>query len=205
MQNSRTVGIIGGGIAGLASAYYLARRATLNGLPRLRIVLLERSSRFGGWIQSNQLGSAYDSHLFELGPRTLRLQSGIASSSEYTAVNTLKLLEQLNLIDEQFCPLEKSSLANKNRLIYSNKKLINLNNLSLIYGGKPLSYPPIAYLVYEYFSKKGRHAVHDETIRSFIYRRFGKYEPLFVSFSFFILKYMFVCTLIVALCHVSHD
>lgn len=169
MYHPRTIGILGGGIAGLASAYYLARRA----IPNLRILLLERSSRFGGWISSNQLGPTYNNHLFEVGPRTLRLQSGIGSLNSYTAVNSLKLLEELNLMSEQFCPIEKTSPANRNRLIYLNDQLINLNDLSLIWGGKPLKYPPIVYFLYEYFSEKGRYNVQDETIKSFIYRRFG--------------------------------
>jgi oxygen-dependent protoporphyrinogen oxidase len=173
MQKSSTVAIAGGGIAGLVSAYYLAQKATLSKLPHLRILLFERSSRFGGWIQSEQLGPKYNSHIFELGARTLRLQSGIASLSNHTAINTLKLLEQLNIFNSQFCPIEKSSPANKNKLIYYKKNLINLNDLSLIFGGKPLRYPPIVYVLYEYFLDKGRHPVQDETIKSFIYRRFG--------------------------------
>ncbi|UJR08894.1 hypothetical protein I4U23_013148 [Adineta vaga] len=173
MQKPLTVGIVGGGIAGLVSAYYLAQKAALSKLPHLRILLFERSSRFGGWIRTDQLGAKYDSHIFELGARTLRLQSGNASLSNHSAINTLKLLEQLNIFDDQFCPIEKSSPANKNKLLYSNEKLINLNDLSLIFGGKPLRYPPIVYALYEYFSKEGRFVVQDETIKSFIYRRFG--------------------------------
>ena len=173
MQRPRTVGIIGGGIAGLVSAYYLAQRATVARLPSLRILLFERSSRFGGWIDSKQLGEKYDSHIFEAGPRTLRLASGVGSLSKHTAVNTLKLLEQLNLFDEEFCPIEKNAPTNRNRLIYHQQQLVNLNDLSLIFGGKPLKYPPIVYALYEYFSKEGRHAVQDETIKSFITRRFG--------------------------------
>jgi oxygen-dependent protoporphyrinogen oxidase len=173
------VGIVGGGIAGLVSAYYLSQRIALSKLPQLRILLFERSPRFGGWIRSEQFGEKYESHIFELGARTLRLQSGIASLSNHSAINTLKLLEQLDIFKEQFCPIEKNSPTNKNRLIYYNKNLINLNDLSLLIGGKPLRYPPIVYALYEYFSDKGRHPVQDETIKSFIYRRFGKRKFFF--------------------------
>lgn len=176
MHKSPTIGILGGGIAGLVSAYYLAQKSALSKIPHLRILLFERSSRFGGWIRSDQLGEKYNSHLFELGARTLRLQSGIASLSNHSAINTLKLLEQLNIFNSQFSPIEKTSSTNKNKLIYVNNKLINLNDLSLIIGGKPLRYPPIVYALYEYFSTKGRQSVQDETIKSFIHRRFGKIE-----------------------------
>jgi oxygen-dependent protoporphyrinogen oxidase len=174
------IGIIGGGIAGLVSAYYLSQKIALSKFPHLRILLFERSSRFGGWIRSEQLGIKYDSHIFEVGARTLRLQSGIASLSNHSAINTIKLLEQLNIFNNQFCPIEKISATNKNKLIYYNKNLINLNDLSLIIGGKPLRYPPIVYALYEYFSDKGRISVQDETIKSFIYRRFGKRKIFFV-------------------------
>ncbi|CAF3330585.1 unnamed protein product [Rotaria socialis] len=173
MQKIPTIGIVGGGIAGLTSAYYLSQKVARSKIPHLRILLLERSSRFGGWIQSNQLEPKYDSHVFELGARTIRLHSGVASLSSHSAINTLKLLEQLNIFNSQFCPIEKTSAVYKNRLIYHNKKLINLNDLSLVFGGKPLRYPPVFYALYEYFSEKGRIPVQDETIKSFIYRRFG--------------------------------
>ncbi|CAF1304298.1 unnamed protein product [Rotaria sp. Silwood1] len=173
MQKSPTIGIVGGGIGGLASAYYLSQKVARSKIPNLRILLFERSSRFGGWIQSKQLEKKYDSHIFELGARTLRLHTGIASSNNHSTINTLKLLEQLHIYDDQFCPIEKTSPAFKNRLIYYNKNLININDLSLIFGGKPLRYPPIFYILYEYFSEKGRMTVQDETIKSFIYRRFG--------------------------------
>lgn len=188
-RTTPTIGILGGGIAGLTSAYYLAQKAARSKYPQLKILLFERSSRFGGWIRSSQLEEKYQSHLFEVGPRTLRLQSGIASLSSHSAINTLQLLKQLNIFDSQFCPIEKTSPANKNKLIYVNKQLINLNDLSLIFGGKPLRYPPVAYGLYEYFSKKGRQTVQDETIKSFIHRRFGKSKkkqnlrnPIFVCF-----------------------
>ncbi|CAF3985098.1 unnamed protein product [Rotaria magnacalcarata] len=173
MQKTPTIGIVGGGIAGLTSAYYLSQKVARSKIPHLRILLLERSPRFGGWIQSNQLEQKYDSHVFELGARTIRLHSGVASLSSHSAINTLKLLEQLNIFDSQFCPIEKTSAVYKNRLIYHNKKLVNLNDLSLVFGGKPLRYPPVFYALYEYFSEKGRISVQDETIKSFIYRRFG--------------------------------
>lgn len=174
MQRTPTVGILGGGIAGLASAYYLAQKSARSSLPHLRILLFERSPRFGGWIRSDRLEDKYNAHLFEHGARTLRLQSGIASLSSHSAINTLKLLEQLKIFDSQFCPIKKDAPANKNKLIYSNQQLINLNDLSLVIGGKPLRYPPVVYALYEYFSSKGRQTVQDETIKSFIYRRFGK-------------------------------
>jgi hypothetical protein len=67
--NSRLTNCIstGGGITGLASAYYLAKE-----LPNARIVLYEASERLGGWVQSKKIDVEDGSVVFEQGPRTLR-------------------------------------------------------------------------------------------------------------------------------------
>ena len=64
--------IIGGGITGLSSAFYLSRR-----FPKTQIVLIEASSRTGGWIRSRRVnvkdGSGNEAQVvLEAGPRTLR-------------------------------------------------------------------------------------------------------------------------------------
>jgi hypothetical protein len=61
------VAVLGGGITGLASAYYLSRR-----LPKAKIVLFERSSRLGGWVHSKKVEVANGKVVFEQGPRSLR-------------------------------------------------------------------------------------------------------------------------------------
>lgn len=57
--------ILGGGLSGLCSAYYLTR---LLG-PSHRIVVLEASQRFGGWIETLR---RQDGITFETGPRSVR-------------------------------------------------------------------------------------------------------------------------------------
>ena len=59
-----TVAVLGGGISGLSTAYYLARLAPST----TRILLIEGKERLGGWIQSKR----QEDVLFETGPRTLR-------------------------------------------------------------------------------------------------------------------------------------
>lgn len=65
----QTIAILGGGITGLSSAFYLSRK-----FPSAVIFLLERQNRLGGWIQSQrvQLPNNLGSVLLEGGPRTLR-------------------------------------------------------------------------------------------------------------------------------------
>ena len=59
--------ILGGGITGLCSAYFLSRS-----LPKARITLLEASSRLGGWLHSKQVEVNNGTVVFEQGPRNLR-------------------------------------------------------------------------------------------------------------------------------------
>ena len=61
------VAVLGGGITGLASAYYLAQQ-----LPRSQITLFEASSRLGGWLRSTQVDVGNGNVVFEQGPRNLR-------------------------------------------------------------------------------------------------------------------------------------
>uniref|UniRef100_A0A8C3UWN6 Protoporphyrinogen oxidase n=1 Tax=Catharus ustulatus TaxID=91951 RepID=A0A8C3UWN6_CATUS len=60
----RTVAVVGGGISGLAACYHLVRA------PRPpKVLLLEASGRFGGWLQSSRTP---EGAVFEHGPRGVR-------------------------------------------------------------------------------------------------------------------------------------
>lgn len=62
----RHIAVLGGGISGLTSAFYLARY-----LPRTsRITLIEKSNRVGGWIKSYPIEGSKVA--LEAGPRTFR-------------------------------------------------------------------------------------------------------------------------------------
>lgn len=61
------VAVLGGGISGLASAYFLSQK-----LPRAKIVLYESSSRLGGWLYSKKVDVGSGNVVFEQGPRSLR-------------------------------------------------------------------------------------------------------------------------------------
>ena len=60
-----TTAILGGGLSGLSTAYYLSRALP----PSHKIVLLEKSKRFGGWIHTFRHESGIS---FEAGPRSVR-------------------------------------------------------------------------------------------------------------------------------------
>ena len=66
-HEATNIAVIGGGITGLASAYYLSKS-----LPNARITLIEGSSRLGGWLHSKQVDVGSGNVVFEQGPRNLR-------------------------------------------------------------------------------------------------------------------------------------
>ena len=66
-----SIAILGGGITGLTTAFYL-----LNRRRKTRLTLLESSSRYGGWIQSTKYTVGDGDVIFEHGPRTLRPSGG---------------------------------------------------------------------------------------------------------------------------------
>ena len=64
------IAVLGGGITGLASAYFLNQQ-----LPEARITLFESTSRLGGWLRSKQIDVGNGKVVFEQGPRNLRPNS----------------------------------------------------------------------------------------------------------------------------------
>lgn len=74
--NSHNVAILGGGITGLATAYFLTQQ-----LPRAKVTIYEASDRIGGWLSSKRVAVKDGSVLFEAGPRTLRpAQNGVLAA-----------------------------------------------------------------------------------------------------------------------------
>ena len=78
------VGIVGGGVSGLAAAHYLLKHPLANKKVR-EVVVMEGSSRVGGWIQSTTLE---DGVTYEHGPRTVRPAGAVG-------INTLSLIRYL--------------------------------------------------------------------------------------------------------------
>jgi oxygen-dependent protoporphyrinogen oxidase len=76
-----TIGVLGGGISGLATAFHLARRLPAS-LPA-KVILFEKNKRLGGWIKSGSVELSIPSGgapkpysvILEAGPRTLRPRS----------------------------------------------------------------------------------------------------------------------------------
>jgi oxygen-dependent protoporphyrinogen oxidase len=100
-----SVTILGGGIGGLSSAFYLASRSAT------KINLFEATSRLAGWMKSEQL----DGYTFESSARTLR-PKGVPGNT------TLELIQMLEM-ENKIVPV-KPDVGGKFRLIWSRSKSI---------------------------------------------------------------------------------
>lgn len=103
------VAVLGGGISGLSSAYYINKE-----FPNAKITIFEKQDKLGGWISSRRVDVPGGNILFEQGPRTLR-----------NAVVTASLIQDLDLIDDVIYT-KKSDPGAKNRFIYYPDRLNRL-------------------------------------------------------------------------------
>ena len=120
-----SVTILGGGIAGLSSAFYLATRSNI---PVVR--LYEASNRVSGWINSEN----HNGYYFESSARTLR-PKGITGNT------TLELIQLLGL-DSKVVPITSDRVAGKFRLTWSRNQMNvvtpeNDNDLKKLFSSEP--------------------------------------------------------------------
>ncbi|NXG13839.1 PPOX oxidase, partial [Grallaria varia] len=105
-----TVAVVGGGISGLAACYHLVRA------PRPpKVLLLEASGRFGGWLQSTQTP---EGAVFEHGPRGVRPAGTVGAE-------TLHMVSELGLGGDVL-PVPGDHPASRNRFLYSGGALHRL-------------------------------------------------------------------------------
>ncbi|XP_054477472.1 protoporphyrinogen oxidase [Anoplopoma fimbria] len=153
-----TVAVLGGGIGGLAASYYLCKSPQVT-----KVIVLESSSRFGGWLWSTRRS---DGAVFEHGPRGIRPAGAVGR-------NTLNMVDDLGLGGE-ILPVTYSHVASKNRYVYVNKQLHRMPSgiSGLLRTVPPFSRPLLLSVAMEILVKKGKE--DDESIHSFVSRRLGK-------------------------------
>lgn len=150
--------ILGGGISGLSAAYYAVNDARLSS-----VILLEASSRVGGWIRSR---SSPSGAIFEQGPRTVRT-IGLPGK------NTLNLIEDLQLNDK-LIHINTNHPVAWNRLIYMDEALHRLpNTLQSIFRTLSLLDRPLISRIWTDL-RAPKVSKEDESIYSFVQRRLGQ-------------------------------
>lgn len=156
-----TLSVLGGGIGGLSTLYYLSLRQNV---PRTK--LYEASSRFGGWVRSSV--DAKTGVVFETGPRSLRPVGAVG-------LTTLELIEKLG-IDEKVVPVHRSHIAAKNRMIYAKNRVCMMPNgpAGIFKTIPPFSKPLLFAGIKDLFTGKSAVPLEDESIYDFVARRFGQ-------------------------------
>ena len=151
-DNTRTAVVLGGGLSGLALAWFLKNTARPS---LLKVVVVEKSARPGGWVNSHRL----QGHVLESGPRGVRPQ---AAGQE-----TIALAEKLGLEDQ----LIAADPAAKYRYIYLDGKLERLpTGLIDLYTSKTTKWlKPVLQFEREKIAGSGK----DESIAEFVTRRFN--------------------------------
>ncbi|KAF3484426.1 protoporphyrinogen oxidase [Arthroderma uncinatum] len=171
----KQVAVIGGGITGLTTAYYLAQH------PTTQVTLYEKSKQLGGWVQTETVETDSGKVVFEYGPRTLRC-------SLPDVMPTLELITQLDLENTMLVTSSEAPAA-VNRYLYYPDHLVrlpgpqpggrtlagNIGNLIHV-ATEPVFGGLIWGLLKEPFRESRDPKLRDESIAEFITRRVGR-EP----------------------------
>ncbi len=159
-SSSNTVAVLGGGISGLSTAWYLKKKG-------FEVTLFEAQEDTGGVIRS--VSNQYS--VFDFGPNTIRDKTGSIS----------EMIEDLGIEDEAFSMSEGS----KTRFIVRNGELkkIKQNPISFLFSGV-LSWKGKKELFSEPI-RKSLKSDSDESIGSFLERRIGKEAVEYLADPFF--------------------
>jgi len=152
-----TLCVLGGGIAGLSAAHYALRNPAVK-----RVVVLESSSRLGGWIKTTR---NTDGVLYEKGPRTIR-PAGLQGA------NTLALIEELGLSDK-VRPVSYGHPSSSNRHVLVDGKLHKLpSTFWSVFKNLPPFSRPLAMAVFKDLCSP-RIQCEDTSLYEFVSRRLG--------------------------------
>jgi oxygen-dependent protoporphyrinogen oxidase len=156
------IAVLGGGIAGLASAFFASRE-----FPNTKITVYEGGAETGGWIKSKRVQVPGGEVNFETGPRTLR-----------NSTVTAHLVQELGLVDDLVFT-KRSEPGAKNRFIYYPDRLNRLPS-KIPTVGEVFTLAQSGILngalgvIKELLQPKRPAALSDETVGSFLARRIDK-------------------------------
>ncbi|KAK4991889.1 oxygen-dependent protoporphyrinogen oxidase [Elasticomyces elasticus] len=151
------VAILGGGITGIASAYYLSKA-----LPATKITIYETGPRMGGWLSSKRLETEGGSILFEAGPRTLR--------PDKNGVLAARMIQELGLQEDTIFTGTDSPAA---RMRLPHPTFGMFQNLRTVLS-EPLFKGIMWPLFREFLIDARDERMDDESVGSFMSRRISK-------------------------------
>ncbi|OZJ03888.1 hypothetical protein BZG36_03945 [Bifiguratus adelaidae] len=162
LMAARSVAVLGGGISGLTSAYYLSKL-----LPTATVTLLESTARCGGWVQST-----HDAGLtLESGPRSLR-PKGVSG------IMALDLIRDLGLKDD-LVAIPPTHPSSKHRYIYYKDTINKLPSSAsgMLFGAPSIMKSVLRAGLTEMFTspKAWTSIDDDESIYDFCKRRFNEH------------------------------
>lgn len=157
-----TVVVLGGGISGLTTAYYLS---TLGKEAVKKILLIERTARLGGWIRSTALP---DGTVYEHGPSSLR-------AGGKSGRNALQLAQDLGL-SEHVLAVPLSSPAGQERLVLNKGRLTPLPSTfkEMLWPGQMFRTPLLLPLLKDLFFAGRPSMGSDKSVHDFMRKRFNK-------------------------------
>ncbi|KAF1923468.1 protoporphyrinogen oxidase [Didymella exigua CBS 183.55] len=156
------IAVLGGGIAGLASAFFASRE-----FPDSKITVYESGKDIGGWLSSRRVQVPGGDVLFEAGPRTLR-----------NAPPTVHLIQELGITDDLIFT-KRSEPGAKNRFIYYPDRLNRLPSASPSFGDvyslwRTGILEGFTGVIKEPLQPTRSAVLSDETVGSFLARRIDK-------------------------------
>lgn len=141
--------VIGAGVAGLTAAWEVQK------IPGMEVIVLEASSRAGGWVQTEKK----EGFLFERGARSLRPQP-----------DTMGLLEELHLTSS----IVWGSKEAHQRYVWYKKKLRSLPHGLFDLLASPWIWPVIPEVLRDLF-RSSQKKVEGESIDALVRRRLGPF------------------------------
>ncbi|KAI0331730.1 Protoporphyrinogen oxidase [Cubamyces sp. BRFM 1775] len=171
MVRCSAVTILGGGLSGLSAAFHLSRRFPAQ--TGVRITLVEKAQRLGGWVQSERVRVKCDQGhqadvLLESGPRTLRPASKAI----------LELIHLLNL-SSSVLTVSRNAPAARNRFLHipGTKGLVTIPGSLPSLLVSPLAKILVPAIVADLRRRDGTvlntSDSNDESVDAFLTRHFG--------------------------------
>ncbi|CCE62584.1 hypothetical protein TPHA_0C04340 [Tetrapisispora phaffii CBS 4417] len=171
LKSNSSIAVVGSGVSGLTFTYFLNKLR-----PDLKITILDEQKKNGGWLYSYKFQDSNDNNkdvMLEKGPRTLRGKS-LGTAIIIDIIKKLEQFEKVQTISPLSDANKKFLLDVNNNLVKVPNKILSFDSINLLFFNS-LGKNIFTSIIGEPFrSKKILSKNDDETVSSFLNRRFGK-------------------------------